>query len=170
LTRADGAQNPKSGLPRDVKRTCIKKSNKEEKDTLRHQGGVQHACTPKTWSRGTGPYFGCPTLCQLTNQRRRLGGRTGCRSLEKVRVRHARASRTTCHDRCQGCTVSFARHARPSTNLLDKPSLPDATSCPRGSDSSCGGSFGLRDQQAPTRYCMATTTFQGCVHASARTA
>jgi hypothetical protein len=83
LTRADGAQNPKSGLPRDVKRTCIKKSNKEEKDTLRHQGGVQHACTPKTWSRGTGPYFGYPTLCQLTNQRRRLGGRTGCRSLEK---------------------------------------------------------------------------------------
>jgi hypothetical protein len=48
----------------------------------------------------------------------------------EVRVRHARASRTTCHDRCQGCTVSFARHARPSTNLLDKPSLPDATSCP----------------------------------------
>lgn len=54
--------------------------------------------------------LGCPTLA-LTNQRRRLGRRTGCVPSRNW-VRHTLTSRTICNDRCQGCTASFARHAR----------------------------------------------------------
>lgn len=86
---------------------------------------VMHA-RPKAWSHGTGPYLAARRR-QLTNQHLRLGRRTGCVP-SRSWVRHVRTSRATCHDRCQGCTISFARHARRRQILLDVLSLPDATS------------------------------------------
>jgi hypothetical protein len=111
-----------------------------------------------------------PDAVQLTNQRRRLGGRTGCRSLEKFGYDTLERVEQHAMTDVKGVPLaSYDMHVRLQIYWISLHCLMPRLAR-EDQIALCGGSFGLQDQQAPTRYCMATTTFQGYVHASVRMA